>query len=88
MFTLTVTGTGAAYFYSVAAVLFGDRFPASLHSEIHGTPLYFEATAFITTIVLLGQILEQRAHARTDAAIRALMNLAPVTAHRVREGRE
>ena len=88
MFTLTVTGTGAAYFYSVAAVLFGDRFPASLHSKIHGAPLYFEATAFITTIVLLGQILEQRAHARTDAAIRALMDLAPATAHRVREGRE
>jgi Cu+-exporting ATPase len=88
MFTLTVTGTGAAYFYSVAAVLFGDRFPASLHLGGHGVPLYFEATAFITTIVLLGQILEQRAHARTDAAIRALMDLAPATAHRVRDGRE
>jgi len=88
MFTLTVTGTGAAYFYSVAAVLFGDRFPASLHTEGHGVPLYFEAAAFITTIVLLGQILEQRAHSRTDAAIRALMDLAPATAHRVRDGRE
>ncbi len=88
MFTLTVTGTGAAYFYSVAAVLFGDRFPSSLHLEGHGIPLYFEATAFITTIVLLGQILEQRAHARTDAAIRALMDLAPATAHRVRDGHE
>ena len=88
MFTLTVTGTGAAYFYSAAVVLFGDRFPASLHGEMHGVPLYFEAAAFITTIVLLGQILEQRAHARTDAAIRALMDLAPSTAHRVRDGRE
>lgn len=88
MFTLTVTGTGAAYFYSVAAVLFADHFPASLHTEAHGVPLYFEATAFITTIVLLGQILEQRAHARTDAAIRALMDLAPATAHRVRGGQE
>ncbi|MFA6286109.1 MAG: copper-translocating P-type ATPase [Opitutaceae bacterium] len=87
MFTLTVTGTGAAYFYSVVAVLFGDRFPENLQG-IHGVPLYFEATAFITTIVLLGQILEQRAHARTDAAIRALMDLAPATAHRVRDGRE
>jgi Cu+-exporting ATPase len=83
MFTLTVTGTGAAYFYSVAAVLFGDRFPAALQT-MHGPPLYFEAAAFITTIVLLGQILEQRAHARTDAAIRALMALAPKTAHRLR----
>ena len=82
MFTLTVTGTGAAYFYSVFAVLFGDSFPAALRTA-HGVPLYFEATAFITTIVLLGQILEQRAHSRTDAAIRALMDLAPKVAHRL-----
>ncbi|HEY0946364.1 MAG TPA: copper-translocating P-type ATPase [Opitutaceae bacterium] len=88
MFTLTVTGTGAAYFYSVAAVLFGDAFPPALRSA-HGVPLYFEAAAVITTIVLLGQILEQRAHARTDAAIRALMNLTPPLAHRIdRDGRE
>ena len=88
MFTLTVTGTGAAYFYSLAAVLFGEHFPASLHLPHHGVPLYFEGTAFITTIVLLGQILEQRTHARTDAAIRALIDLAPATAHRVVDGRE
>ncbi|MBW8781195.1 MAG: cadmium-translocating P-type ATPase [Verrucomicrobia bacterium] len=87
MFTLTVTGTGAAYFYSVAAVLFGAAFPENLRGE-HGAPLYFEATAFITTVVLLGQILEQRAHTRTDAAIRALMALAPTLAHRVRDGHE
>jgi Cu+-exporting ATPase len=88
MFTLTVTGTGAAYGYSVFAVLFGDRFPPAFLTP-HGVPLYFEATAFITTIVLLGQILEQRAHARTDAAIRALMDLAPPTAHRLTaDGRE
>jgi Cu+-exporting ATPase len=82
MFTLTVTGTGAAYFYSSAAMLFWGRFPAEYQTH-HGVPLYFEATAFITTIVLLGQILEQRAHARTDAAIRALMDLAPKIAHRI-----
>ena len=88
MFTLTVTGTGAAYFYSVFAVLFGDRFPPAFLTS-HGVPLYFEATAFITTIVLLGQILEQRAHARTDAAIRVLLDLAPPTAHRLTaDGRE
>ncbi len=88
MFTLTVTGTGAAYFYSVFAVLFGDSFPPAFLTS-HGIPLYFEATAFITTIVLLGQILEQRAHARTDAAIRALMDLAPPIAHRLTaDGRE
>ena len=83
MFTLTVTGTGAAYFYSTAAMLGWDRFPPAYQTH-HGVPLYFEAAAFITTVVLLGQILEQRAHARTDAAIRALMDLAPKVAHRLR----
>jgi Cu+-exporting ATPase len=82
MFTLIVTGTGAAYFYSTAALLFGGRFPAALRGP-HGVPLYFEAAAVITAIVLIGQILEQRAHARTDAAIRALMDLAPKLAHRL-----
>ena len=83
MFTLIVTGTGAAFFYSVAAVLWGDRFPETLRTA-HGVPLYFEATAVITTIVLIGQILEQRAHARTDVAVRALLQLAPKGAHPVR----
>ena len=83
MFTLTITGTGAAYFFSLAAAIFWYRFPAEYFTH-HGGPIYFEGTAFITTIVLLGQILEQRAHARTDAAIRALMDLAPKTAHRLR----
>ncbi len=83
MFTLTVTGTGAAYFYSTAAIFFWSRFPPEYQTH-HGVPLYFEAAAFITTVVLLGQIIEQRAHARTDAAIRALMDLAPRTAHRLR----
>jgi Cu+-exporting ATPase len=83
MFTLTVTGTGAAYFYSTGALLFGTYFPVELRGA-HGVPLYFEAAAFITTIVLLGQILEQRAHSRTDAAIRALMKLTPPVAHRLR----
>jgi len=87
MFTLIVTGTGAAYGYSVAALVFGDRLPAALRGA-HGAPLYFEAAAVITTIVLIGQILEQLAHARTDAAIRALMNLTPPVAHRVRDGVE
>jgi Cu+-exporting ATPase len=82
MFTLTVTGTGAAYFYSLAAVIFWENFPPQYFSH-HGGPIYFEGTAFITTIVLLGQILEQRAHARTDAAIRTLMDLAPKLAHRL-----
>ncbi|HEY0862510.1 MAG TPA: copper-translocating P-type ATPase [Lacunisphaera sp.] len=83
MFTLTVTGTGAAYFYSTAAVFLWSLFPPEYQTH-HGVPLYFEAAAFITTVVLLGQIIEQRAHARTDAAIRALMDLAPKVAHRLR----
>ncbi len=88
MFTLTVTGTGAAYFFSLGTTLWWAHLPGSYFSH-HGGPVYFEATAFITTIVLLGQILEQRAHARTDAAIRALMQLAPRIAHRLRpDGRE
>ncbi len=82
MFTLIVTGTGAAYFYSAAAVIFAPHVPAFYHAG-HNLPLYFEAVAFITTIVLLGQILEQRAYARTDAAIRGLMDLAPKIAHRL-----
>jgi len=99
MFTLTVTGTGAAYFYSVASLLFGRFFPEALSGGMHsehghamgaagtmGTmpPLYFEGVAFITTVVLLGQIIEQRTHSRTDAAIRGLMQLAPKTAHLIR----
>ena len=82
MWTLIITGTGAAYFFSVAATIFGEELPPAMQTE-HGPPLYFEAVAFITTVVLLGQILEQRAHARTDAAIRALMDLAPKSAHRI-----
>jgi len=82
MFTMTVTGTGAAYLYSAAATLAGDSFPAALRTA-HGPPLYFEAVVFITAVVLLGQILEQRAHARTGEALEALLRLAPPVAHRV-----
>jgi Cu+-exporting ATPase len=87
MFTLTVTGTGAAYFYSTAALFFPELLGSANHGS-HDLPLYFEAAAVITTIVLFGQILEQRAHARTDAAIRALMDLAPPVVHRVVGDRE
>ena len=78
MFTLIVSGTAAAYLYSVAAVLFGDYFPATLGTE-HGVPLYFEAVAFITAIVLLGHArrnhdehqLDFRYHERAPTASRA-----------------
>jgi Cu+-exporting ATPase len=83
MFTLTVTGTGAAYGYSLFALLFPAALPPSLHHGGH-VPLYFESAATITTLVLLGQILEQRAHARTGDAIRALLALAPPNAARLR----
>jgi Cu+-exporting ATPase len=83
MFTLTVTGTGAAYGYSLVALLAPNAFPQSLHHGGH-VPLYFESAAMITTLVLLGQIIEQRAHARTGDAIRALLSLVPPSASRLR----
>src|SRR5271170_5655203 len=83
MFTLIGLGTGAAYFYSVAATLFPQFFPASFRDMQGGVAVYFEAAAVITTLVLLGQVLELRARQRTSGAIRELLHLAPQTAHRV-----
>jgi Cu+-exporting ATPase len=81
MFTLIGLGTGAAYLNSVAATLFPELFPASFR-DMHGAvPVYFEAAAVITTLVLLGQVLELRARQRTSGAIRALLHLAPQQAH-------
>jgi Cu+-exporting ATPase len=86
MFTLIALGTGAAYVSSVAALLFPGWF-AGTFSGHHGTvPLYFEAAAVITTLVLLGQVLELRARSRTSSALRALLGLAPKTARIVRPG--
>ncbi len=87
MFTLIALGTGAAYAFSVVALLWPDALP---HSIRHGgmLPLYFEAAAAIITLVLLGQVLELRARAGTGEAIRALLGLAPKIAHRVRDGEE
>jgi len=84
MFSLIALGTGAAYAYSVAAVLAPGWFPASFRDAHGQAPLYFEAAAVIVTLVLLGQVLELRARSRTGAAIRALLGLAPKTARRVR----
>ena len=87
MFTLIALGTGAAYAFSVFALLFSGLLP---HSLTHGgaVPVYFEAASFIIVLVLLGQVLELRARAGTGEAIRALLGLAPKLAHRVRDGRE
>ena len=87
MFTLIAVGTGASYGFSVFAVLLPAFLPASLHQTGH-VPVYFEAAAVITTLVLLGQVLELRARRKTGAAIRELMALAPDTARRVRDGHE
>src|SRR6266851_3337004 len=81
MFTLIGLGTGAAYLDSIVATFFPVLFPASFR-DMHGAvPVYFEAAAVITTLVLLGQVLELRARQRTSGAIRALLNLAPQQAH-------
>jgi P-type Cu+ transporter len=79
MFTLISVGTGAAYLYSIIATLFPDQLPESFRGH-HGTPdVYFEASAVITTLVLMGQVLELRARRQTNKAIRALLDLAPKT---------
>jgi Cu+-exporting ATPase len=84
MFTLIALGTGTAYVYSVAAVLFPSSFPASFQQPRGEVPLYFEAAAAITTLVLLGQVLELRARIRTSTAIRALLKLSPKSARLIR----
>ncbi|MEA2203784.1 MAG: P-type Cu+ transporter [Blastocatellia bacterium] len=83
MFTLIGLGVSVAYVYSVVALIFPTAFPASFR-EMGVVPVYFEAAAVITTLVLLGQVLELRARSRTGAAIKALLGLAPKTARRVR----
>ena len=82
MFTLIGIGTGAAYLFSLVALLLPGLLPEAF--KIHGqAPLYFEAAAVIVTLVLLGQVLELRARARTSDAIRSLLKLAPDTAIRI-----
>jgi Cu+-exporting ATPase len=88
MFTLIAMGTGVAYFYSVVATVFPQIFPASFLEMGETPPVYFEAAAAITTLVLLGQVLELRARSRTGAAIRALLDLAPKMARVLRDGTE
>ena len=77
MFTLISIGVGAAYLYSLAATLAPGIFPAAARTMGGTVPVYFEAAAVITTLVLLGQVLELRARSATGRAIRALLGLAP-----------
>jgi len=83
MFTLIAIGSGAAYLYSVAAVVAPGIFPAAFRDMSGNLGLYFEAAAVITVLVLLGQVLELKARSQTSGAIKALLGLAPKTARRV-----
>jgi P-type Cu+ transporter len=87
MFTLIAVGVGAAYFYSSVAVIVPGIFPVSFrrHGEVD---LYFEAAAVITTLILLGQLIEAKARSRTGHAIKALLGLAAKTAHRIHDSQE
>lgn len=84
MFTLIALGTGAAWLYSIVGTLAPGVFPAELRSHGGAVAIYFEAAAVITVLVLLGQVLELRAREKTSGAIKALLDLAPKTAIRVR----
>jgi P-type Cu+ transporter len=85
MFTLIAMGTGAAFLYSVVAAVAPGVFPAAFRQDGR-VPVYFEAASVITTLALLGQVLELRARARTGSALKALLGLAPKTARRLVDG--
>jgi Cu+-exporting ATPase len=85
MFTLIALGTGTAYVYSIVATIFPEVFPDSFRGHGGAVAVYFEAAAIITTLVLLGQVLELRARSQTGSAIRALLGLAPKMARVIRD---
>ena len=85
MFTLIAMGTGVAWLYSVAAIAMPDLFPPAFRGADGTVAVYFEAAAVITVLVLLGQVLELRAREQTSGAIKALLNLAPSTARRLKD---
>jgi Cu+-exporting ATPase len=88
-FSLIGLGVSVAYVFSVVATVLPSMFPASFRNASGEVPVYFEAAAVITTLVLLGQVLELRARSHTGAAIKALLGLAPKTARRIRtDGRD
>jgi Cu+-exporting ATPase len=86
MFTLIAIGTGTAFLYSLVATLFPGLIPHSFRGHGGSVPVYFEAAAVITTLVLLGQVLELRARSQTSSAIKALLGLSPKTARRLGAG--
>ncbi|HYK81020.1 MAG TPA: heavy metal translocating P-type ATPase [Micropepsaceae bacterium] len=83
MFTLIAMGTGVAWLYSIVATIAPDLFPPAFRGSDGGVPVYFEAAAVITVLVLLGQVLELRARETTSGAIRALLDLAPTRARKL-----
>jgi Cu+-exporting ATPase len=84
MFTLIAMGTGVAWVYSLLGTVFADLFPVALRGSDGSVPVYFEAAAVITVLVLLGQVLELKAREQTSGAIKALLNLAPKRTRRLR----
>lgn len=88
MWTLISIGTGLAYIFSVFGLLFPSVFPAQFKDINGNVHLYFEAAAFILTLVLLGQVLELKAHSKTTSAIKDLLSLAPSIARRIKNGKE
>ena len=85
MWTLIALGTGAAYGFSLLALLLPDALPEAIRGHGGEAPVYFESAAVIITLVLLGQVLELRARGRTSQALSALLDLAPAVAHRLRD---
>ena len=88
MFTLIGIGAGAAWIFSVFALLFPDVLPAQFKTDDGAVHVYFEAATVILTLVLLGQLLEARAHGKTNTAIKELLNLAPTDAIKIVNGKE
>ena len=88
MFTLIGIGAGVAWLFSVFGMLFPDFFPAQFKTESGAVHVYFEAATVILTLVLMGQVLEARAHSKTNSAVKELLKLAPNKAVRVVNGNE
>ncbi len=88
MWTLISIGVGAAYLFSLFGLLFPGLFPPDFKDAAGNVHLYFEASAIILTLVILGQVLELRAHSKTNSAIKALLNLVPPVARVIRNGNE
>ncbi len=84
MFTLIAIGTGVAWIYSIVGTVWPGLFPASMRGHGGAVPIYFEAAAVITVLVLVGQVLELRAREQTSGAIRALLDLSPKMARRIK----